>query len=96
MSHESLNLSEHFEGFIEAQVASGQYSNRDDVIQAGLRLLEKRERVKKERLEKLKALVNEGLADLDAGRFIQIKGEDELRAFIHAMGNEARARHEKG
>lgn len=36
-------LARHFEVFIEDELAAGHYQSRDDVIEAGLRLLEERE-----------------------------------------------------
>ena len=41
----SVILSEHFEDFVERQVKAGQYHSVNEVILAGLRLLEEREYV---------------------------------------------------
>ena len=38
-----LSLGEHFERFIDRQIAGGDYDCADDVVRAGLRLLEERE-----------------------------------------------------
>ena len=35
-----IALDPHFEEFVNAQIASGRYSNASDVVRAGLRLLE--------------------------------------------------------
>lgn len=41
--HTTVALNEHFQGFIEEKISSGQFVSVDEVISAGLRLLEERE-----------------------------------------------------
>lgn len=48
-----------FEAFIRDQVASGRFTNADDVINEGLRLVEQRER----KIAQLRQEVQEALAD---------------------------------
>ena len=42
----SISLGEHFEEFIQAQMSTGRFSSRSEVIRAGLRLLEEEEKLK--------------------------------------------------
>ena len=44
----SYTLGEHFEAFVQHQVASGRYSDPSDVVKAGLQLLEERENLTSE------------------------------------------------
>ncbi|RRN65062.1 type II toxin-antitoxin system ParD family antitoxin [Caulobacter sp. 602-1] len=53
----SIILSEHFQSFIEGQIAEGRYGSASEVVRAGLRLLESHEA----KLAALKAAVKEGL-----------------------------------
>lgn len=39
----SVNLGEHFASFVGGQVEAGRYATADEVVRAGLRLLEERE-----------------------------------------------------
>jgi antitoxin ParD1/3/4 len=39
----SIVLSDHFQGFIEEQIADGRYGSASEVVRAGLRLLESQE-----------------------------------------------------
>lgn len=52
----SFSLGEHFQAFVEAQVAKGRYGTASDVVRAGLRLLEEQEA----RLAALRAALIEG------------------------------------
>ena len=60
----SYSLGEHFEAFVQAQLASGRYNNASEVLRDALRLLEHRER----RDAALDAALAVGLADAAAGR----------------------------
>jgi antitoxin ParD1/3/4 len=52
----STALGEHFSDFVARQVKEGRYDNEDDVLRAGLRLLEEREM----KVERLRAALKEG------------------------------------
>ncbi len=52
------DLGEHFEKFIETQIAQGRYKTADDVVRAGLQALEADER----KLTALRAALDEGEA----------------------------------
>jgi len=55
----SVALSPYFEAFIREQIESGRYNNTSEVIRAGLRALEDRERQTK--LEALQTAVSAGV-----------------------------------
>jgi len=67
----SIELAEHFKEFVEAQVANGRYRSADELVNAGLRLLEERE----SRLAMLRAALIAGeesgpASPFDVGAFI--------------------------
>jgi antitoxin ParD1/3/4 len=66
MATTSLSLSPHFEAYIKAQVESGRYASASEVIRDALREHEARE----EKLEKLRAHLDEGVRDIREGRVI--------------------------
>ena len=41
--HAPFNLGDHFDTFVETQIDGGRYDTPNDVVRAGLRLLEERE-----------------------------------------------------
>lgn len=63
-------LGKHFDRFVGEQVKSGRYGSEDEVLRAGLRLLEQREHMRLKKLAELDRLLAEGLAELDAGQGI--------------------------
>jgi antitoxin ParD1/3/4 len=58
----SYTLGPHYEAFVQAQLASGRYNNKSEVLRDALRLLEERER----RLAALDAAIACGIADAAA------------------------------
>jgi len=52
----SISLGNHFEDFVNGQVGTGRFNNASEVIRAGLRLLEERER----KIEALRQAIIEG------------------------------------
>lgn len=61
----SFVLSDHFDGFVAAQVGSGRHASASDVVREGLRLVEERDA----RLAALNAVLDAGLASPDAADF---------------------------
>jgi antitoxin ParD1/3/4 len=59
----TYTLGEHFELFIQAQLASGRYAEASEVIHEALRLLEERER----KLVSLDAMIESAMLDIETG-----------------------------
>lgn len=58
----SVALGSHFEEFVKSQIASGRYNNASEVVRDGLRLLEDKEELRRVKLERLRADIDDGLA----------------------------------
>ena len=91
MPTRNINLTGHFDSFIEAGVSSGRYGNASEMIREGLRLLEQREQEEQAKLAWLQAAVKEGVEQLNRGEGIGFDSMDELETYIHQIGEEASA-----
>jgi antitoxin ParD1/3/4 len=64
----SVSLGDQLEKTVERLVESGRYNSKSEVLREGVRLVEEREK----RLAALDAALNEGLADMEAGRTVPL------------------------
>jgi antitoxin ParD1/3/4 len=95
MPTRNVNLTNHYDQFVEDQVSSGRYQNASEVMRAGLRLLEHRTREDEEKLTVLRGLAAEAFDELDRGEAIVIEGEGALADFIGRIGKRAAQRVEQ-
>ena len=70
MPTRNVNLTEHFDTFIESAIASGRFSNASEIVRERLRLLEQRELENKAKLEWLRTAAREGFDAADRSDFI--------------------------
>ena len=63
----NVSLTPELEQFIQSQLESGKFTSVDEVIAAGIKLLEERERIYKGRFEELKKEIMIGIEQLDRG-----------------------------
>jgi antitoxin ParD1/3/4 len=89
MPTRNINLTEHFDRFVEKQIGGGRYRNASEVMRAGLHLLEQQTREEKEKLALLRALAAEGFGQLNQGRGIAIEDERQLADVISRIGRQA-------
>lgn len=66
----NISLSSEIEKFIESQVESGKYPSAEEVIAAGIRLLEERERIYQGRFEELKKEIMVGVEASQRGEVV--------------------------
>jgi len=89
MARLNVDLNEALDRFVEDRVVSGEFENASAVVSAGLRLLKSRADRQKARLERFEALVQEGLNDLDAGRYEDV---DDVSSWLERRGRTPAAR----
>jgi len=66
------------EQFVQSQLSQGKYQSAADVVCDAVRLLRERE----ERLEALRAEVDQGLAQIERGEAIELDSDEAIEAFF--------------
>jgi antitoxin ParD1/3/4 len=88
----NINLTDHYDQFVQDEIAIGRYKNASEVLRAGLRLLEQQARENEEKLALLRGLTADGLASLDRGQGVLLEGDRQLADFIGKIGRRAAER----
>ncbi len=91
MPTRNVNLTEHFDTFIETGITSGRFSNASEVVREGLRLLEQREKEDRAKIEWLRAAAKEGFDAADRGDYVTLNSERELDTFFEQIHQEVQA-----
>lgn len=91
MPTRNINLTDHFDAFIEGGITSGQYKNASEMVRDGLRLLEQRQAEDTLRLERLREAVRVGEEAFERGDLVEVE-LDDLGAFLANLGKTARHR----
>jgi antitoxin ParD1/3/4 len=88
MPTRNVNLTEHFDRFIENGIYSGRFSNASEVVREGLRLLEQREQEDKAKIEWLRGAAKEGFDQLDRGDYVSLRSDREIDDFVDQVRRE--------
>jgi antitoxin ParD1/3/4 len=86
MPTRNVNLTEHFDRFIDAGITSGRFSDASEVVREGLRLLEQREQEDKAKLEWLRGAVKEGFDDIERGDYVTLRSNREIGDLCASFG----------
>jgi len=86
MPTRTINLTEYFDHFIDEQVDAGKYQDANEVLRAGLRLLEKQTQTENLQQTLLIKLATQGFAPLDQGEGIALADEEALKCAIAGIG----------
>lgn len=89
MPTRNVNLTDHYDDFVNQLVTSGRFSDASEVMRAGLRLLEGQTQEESEKLTLLRSLASEGFRELDQGRGIVLDDRQQLTEFIGQIGHRA-------
>ena len=66
----NVNLTSDLEKLVRSKVASGLYNSASEVVREGLRLLAEHDRIREERLKKLREEIQEGVDQARRGKLI--------------------------
>ena len=72
-------------------VNSGRYRDASDVLSAGLRLIEQQERENDLKLQALRRLADQALADIDRGNYTLIDSDEALSRFMVEVSDRSRS-----
>ena len=96
MPTRNVNLTDHFDSFIDTGIKSGRFSNASEVVREGLRLLEQREAEDQAKLRWLRSAAQDSFADLDRGEGVRFHSMDDLATFIDQTGEGVAKAHRRG
>jgi antitoxin ParD1/3/4 len=89
MPTRNINLTDHFDDFVERQVSSGRYQNASEIVREALRLLEAQEEERQAKLKALRQAAKQGFDELDQGQGVVIRNKKALHQLM--MDLEAKA-----
>lgn len=82
MPTQTIELSDAQFAFVKKSIASGDFSDAGDVITEALRLLETRQGERREQIEYVRAELQQGFDDYEAGRCIDISTKEKRAAYF--------------
>jgi len=83
MATRNVSLTDTLNRFVEDRVVSGEFQNASEVVRAGLRLLKSHADREQRKLERFRALVQEGVDDMDAGRYEVV---EDVTEWLESLG----------
>ena len=89
MPTRNVVLTAHHEALIERLVASGRYQNASEVLRAGLRVLEREDAEFEAKLSALRAAIQLGIDDIEAGRYTEFASVDDLASHLRERSEAA-------
>jgi antitoxin ParD1/3/4 len=90
MPSRNVVLTDHQAALVEQLVQSGRYQNASEVLREGLRMVEQRDSEDAYRLAVLRKAAQEGIADIDAGRFKTFETKQGLRDHLQGIAAKVR------
>lgn len=90
MPTRNVNLTDHYDTFIDDSIAAGRFSNASEAVRAGLHLLERQEAEDQARIEWLRRTAQDAFAALDRGEGVSLSSAEDIDALMNSAIEEAR------
>jgi len=91
MPTRNVNLTDHYDSFIDTSIATGRFSNASEAVRAGLHLLERQEAEDQAKVEWLRGTTKEAFAAFDRGEGVSLSSADDIDALVNSAIEEGRA-----
>jgi antitoxin ParD1/3/4 len=91
MPTRNVDLPEHFDRFIESGVSSGRFSDANQMVREGLRLLEEQQE-EQSKLEWLRAAAKEEFDALDRGDYVVLESPEHAAGLVTTLHDKVMAR----
>jgi antitoxin ParD1/3/4 len=88
MPTRKITLTEHDESVIDRLVESGSFLDTSDVLREGLRLIELCQSNDEFRLQAMRAAVQVGFDDIEAGRYKDFESFEDLEQYLRKRSDE--------
>jgi antitoxin ParD1/3/4 len=96
MPTRNINLTEHFNDFVDRQISTGRYSNASEMVRHALHLLEEQEHEREAKLNALRQAAKRGFDEIDQGQGIMIKNKKALLRLVKDVQTEALGKTRRG
>ena len=92
MPTRNINLTEHFDRFVQRQISSGRYGNASEIVREALRVLEEQQQERQAKLKALRQAARQGFDEIDQGKGIFLNGRKAIKQFISQIEAEVRSK----
>ena len=93
MPTRNVNLTEHFNHFVERQISAGRYSNASEMIRHALHLLEEREQEREAKLKALRQAAKQGFDEINQGKGVVLEDRRALDRLFKSLQTESLKSH---
>ena len=87
----TVSLNPDVQKFVEQKVKAGRYASAEEAVNSLLSMVKAQEQLTPRDIEELRAEIDRGVADIEAGRFVEFTAEDVIAERRAAMAKRKRS-----